>query len=160
MVRLAVWTVDKDQPVRIQTMQDLIANNLGGDKLLVGLMTLFAGLALGLATVGIYGVIAYSVTQRTREIGIRVALGAQRKDVLALVLWEGGMLTGIGCAAGVVLALPLPRLFSGLFDGFAPQGPLAAIVVACIVVAVSLLATYIPARRAAKVDPIAALHCE
>ena len=109
-LRHPVWSVDKEQPVgRVQTMQDLIADNLGGDKLLAGLMGLFAGLALVLAAVGIYGLVAYSVTQRTREIGIRVALGGQRKDVLGLVLRQGGTLTGIGCAIGIVLALPLPR---------------------------------------------------
>lgn len=159
MLRRAVWSVDKDQPVgRIQTMQDLIADNVGGDKLMVGLIAIFAGLALLLAVVGVYGVIAYSVAQRTREIGIRVALGAQKDDVLGLVVRQGGVLTGIGCAIGILLALPLPHLFSGLFNGFAAQGPLVPIAVALVVAFISLLATYIPARRATKVDPTVALR--
>jgi putative ABC transport system permease protein len=141
-------------------MQDLIGDNVGGDTLMVGLMGIFASLALVLAAVGIYGVIAYTVTQRTREIGIRVALGAQRNDVLGLVLRQGGMLTGIGCTIGILLALPLPRLFSGLFNEFAAQGPLVTIAVALVVALVSLLATYIPARRAANVDPMLALRYE
>jgi putative ABC transport system permease protein len=161
MLRRAVWSVDKDQPVgRIQTMQDLVSDNLGGDKLMVGLMGIFAGLALVLAAVGIYGMIAHSVMQRTREIGIRVALGAQKGDVLGLVLRQGGMLIGIGCAIGALLAFPLPRLFKDLFNGFAVQGPLVAIAVTVIVALVSLLATYIPARRAMNLDPMAALRHE
>jgi putative ABC transport system permease protein len=161
VLRRAVWAVDKDQPVgRIQTMEDLAADNMGGDKMMVALMAIFAGLALGLATVGIYGVVSYSVNQRTREIGIRMALGGQKKDVLGLVLRQGGLLTGIGCAIGIVLAFPLPRLFAGMFNGFAHQGPLVSIVVPFLVGVVSLLATYIPARRAAKVDPMVALRYE
>jgi putative ABC transport system permease protein len=162
MLRGAVWSMAKDQPVgTIQTMQDLVADNIGGDKLLVALMAIFAGLALALAAVGIYGVVAYSVAQRTREIGIRVALGAHRKDVLGLLLRQGALLSAIGCAVGLALALPLPRLFSNLLNGgFAAQGPLVAIAVAVIVPVVSLLATYIPARRATKVDPMVALRCE
>jgi putative ABC transport system permease protein len=161
LLRSAVWSVDKDQPVgRIQTMKDLFADNIGGDKLMVALMGIFAGLALMLAAIGIYGVIAYSVNQRTREIGIRVALGAQKKDVLGLVLRQGGLLAAIGCAIGFALALPLPRLFGAILNGIAPQGPVVAIAVALIVAAVSLFATYIPARRAAKVDPMVALRYE
>jgi putative ABC transport system permease protein len=161
LLRSVVWSVDKDQPVgRIQTMEDLVANNLGGDKLMAALMGVFAAFALVLAAVGIYGVMASSVVQRTREMGIRVALGAQGKDVLGLVLREGGLLTGIGCAIGLLLALPLPRLFSGLFNGFAMQGPLIGIAAALTVAFVSLLATYIPAYRAANLPPMAALRHE
>lgn len=161
MLRRAVWSVDKDQPLgRIETMQDVADGNAGGSKLVVGLMGIFAALALALAAVGIYGVIAYSVSQRTRELGIRVALGAQKKDVLGLVLRQGGLLTGIGCTVGLGLALPLPRVFAGLFPELPPQGPIVAIGVALIIAIVSLLATCIPARRAAKVDPMVALRYE
>jgi putative ABC transport system permease protein len=117
-------------------------------------------LALALAAVGIYGVIACSVSQRTRELGIRLALGAQKKDVLGLVLRQGGLLTGIGCAVGLALALPLPHLFAGLFPEFPLQGPEVAVAVAFVIAVVSLLATYIPARRATKVDPMVALRYE
>jgi predicted permease len=161
MLRQAVWLVDKDQPIEgIVTMQTLANQDEGGGKLLAALMGIFAGLALILATVGIYGVIAYSVAQRTHEIGIRIALGAQKRDVLGLVLRQGGLLTGIGCGIGILLAIPLPHVFAGLFNGFAPQGPLAPLGVALVVALVSLLATYLPARRAAKVDPIVALRIE
>jgi putative ABC transport system permease protein len=161
LLRRAVWSVDKDQPVgRIETMKEVAAESAGGDKLMVALMGIFATLALVLAAVGIYGVIAYAVSQRTREMGIRKALGAQEKEVLGLVLRQGGLLTGIGCAVGLGLALPLPRVFTGLFPEFPPQGPVVAIVVALIIVVVSLLATYIPARRATKVDPMMALRYE
>jgi putative ABC transport system permease protein len=103
-------------------------------------------------------VIAYSVAQRTREVGIRVALGAQKKDVLSLVLREGSKVIGIGCVIGVALALPLPRVFSGLFNGFAAQGPLVAFAAASTVALVAVLATYIPARRVTILDPMAALR--
>jgi predicted permease len=165
LLRRAVWSVDKDQPVGgvsggVMTMEEVGNENSGGDKLLVALLGIFAALALALAAVGIYGVIAYSVSQRTHEIGIRMALGAQKSDVLRLVLYQGGLLTLIGCGIGLVLALPLPKVFGAVFSGFAPQGPVAAIWVFIIVAATSLLATYIPAYRATKVDPMVALRYE
>jgi predicted permease len=163
MLRQAVWSIDKDQPVDgILTMEDLFAEDGGGDKLIASLLGIFAGLALVLAGVGIYGVIAYSVSQRTREIGIRMALGAQQKDVLGLVLGEGALLTGIGCTIGFLLALLLPRILSSLsVNGFPRvQGLLVSLTVALIVATVSLVATYVPARRAMRVDPMIALRYE
>jgi putative ABC transport system permease protein len=161
VLRRTVRSVDKDQPVDgVQTMEDLFADSGGGDRLMALLIGTFAGIALVLADIGTYGVIAYSVSQRTREIGIRVALGAQTRDVLALVLRDGALLAGIGCAIGFFLALPLPRIFSSMFEGFPTQGSLIAIVVTLIVAAVSLLATYIPARRVMRVDPMVALRHE
>jgi putative ABC transport system permease protein len=161
MLRRAVWSVDGDQPVDgVQTMEDMFWKSGSGDKLIAALLGVFAGIALVLSAVGTYGVISYSVSQRTREIGIRVALGAQRNDMLGLVLGQGALLAGVGCVIGFVLALPLPRIFSTLLDGFPAQGPLVALAVPPIVAVVSLLATYIPARRAMKVDPAIALRCE
>lgn len=161
MLRRAVWAINKDQPVGVQTMEDLIADNVGGDKLIAGLFGIFACLALVLAAIGIYGVVAYSVSQRTREIGVRVALGAGRTDVLGLVLRQGGLLTAIGCAIGALLAVPMPRIFSAIFDqAIAAQGPLAAITATVIVATIALLACYVPARRAMRVDPIVALRYE
>lgn len=161
MLQRAVWTMNKRQPVgRIWTMQDLVNDNAGGDKMMVELLGVFACLSLLLAAVGIYGVIAYSVTQRTREIGIRVALGANRGNVLSLVLRQGAILSAIGCTIGLLLAFPLPRVFSTIFNSFAPQGPMVAIAVGLIVLAVSMLATFIPARRASSLDPMQALRTE
>lgn len=159
MLQSAVWAVNRRQPVgRIWTMQDLVDDNAGGDRMMVELLGVFACLALLLAAVGIYGVIAYSVTQRRREIGIRVALGASKGNVLTLVLRQGAMLSAIGCTIGLLLAFPLPRVFSTIFNSFAPQGPMVAIAVGLIVAAVSILATFIPARRAASLDPMQALR--
>ncbi len=127
---------------------------------MVGLMGICGGLALVLAGVGIYGVIAFSVAQRTREIGIRVALGAKKRDVLRLVLREGGVMTGIGCFIGIIPALLLPKLFSGLLNGFAPHDSRVAVAAALIVGLVSWLAIYIPARRAMSLDHVQALRAE
>jgi putative ABC transport system permease protein len=165
LLRRAVWSVDKDQPIGdlregVLTMNDIANQNAGGDKLMVSLLGIFAGLALILAAVGLYGVIAYSVKQRTHEIGIRMPLGAREGDVLGLVLRQGAFLTAVGCGTGLVLALPLPKLFAGLFNGMAPQGGLVAIVAGVIGAAVSLFACYIPARRATKIDPMVALRYE
>lgn len=160
MLRRAVWSVDKRQPTTILTMRDLFNDNLGGDKLMVGLMGIFGGLALVLAGVGIYGVIAFSVAQRTREIGIRVALGAKKRDVLRLVHREGGVMTGIGCFIGIIPAMLLPKLFSGLLNGFAPQDSRVAVAAALVVGLVSWLAIYIPARHATSLDPAQALRAE
>jgi putative ABC transport system permease protein len=159
-LRRAVRAADSRQPATLLTMGQLFDDNLGGDKLLLGLMTVFGSLALVLAGVGIYGVIAYSVTQRTREIGIRIALGAIKRDVLELVLREGAMLTGLGCAIGMIPALMLPKLFSGLLNGFAPQDSLVAIAAVLVVGAVAWVATYVPALRATRLDPVHALRAE
>jgi putative ABC transport system permease protein len=161
LLQRAIWAVNRRQPVgRIWTMQDLVDDNAGGDRMMVELLGVFASLALLLAAVGIYGVISYSVTQRTREIGIRVALGANKGNVLSLVLRQGAMLSAIGCTIGLLLAFPLPRVFSTIFNSFAPQGPMVAIAVGLIVPTVSMLATFIPARRAASLDPMQALRTE
>ena len=161
VLRKAVWSIDKDQPVGVQTMEDLIADNVGGDKLAVVLLGIFAGLAVLLAAIGVYSVVAYSVTQRTREIGVRVTLGARKRDVLGLVLRRGGLLTVIGCAIGSPFAIPMPRVLSTIFnDSIAAQGPLAGITATVIVATIALLACCVPARRAMSVDPMAALRYE
>jgi putative ABC transport system permease protein len=160
-LRRTVWSVDKNQPVgRIVTMNSVAADNEGGGKLMVALMGMFAFAALILAAIGIYGLVAYSTSQRTREIGIRVALGAEKKDILWLVLRQGGLLALLGCMIGLALALPLPHVFAGIFEGLPLQGPLVAFAAGLVIAAVSLLATYIPARRAAVVDPVVALKYE
>ena len=124
------------------------------------ILGVFAALALILAAVGIYALIAYSVGQRTREIGIRMALGAGRGDVLRIVLWEGLKMTGIGAVIGLVPALALPKIFEAVFfDLHLQERPLYFFVPAVIFV-VAMLATYIPAWRATRVDPMAALRYE
>jgi len=124
------------------------------------LLGIFAGAALLLAAVGIYGVIAYSVTQRTREIGIRLALGAQRGVVLRMIVWHGTALALAGIALGAAGALLLTRLMSDLLFGVEPFDPLTFCGVAAVLTAAALLASYLPGRRATRVDPVVALRAE
>jgi putative ABC transport system permease protein len=123
-------------------------------------MAIFAGMAVILAGVGVYGVMAYSVTRRTHEIGIRMALGAQRQDVMKLVLRRGVLLVAFGIGLGVAGALALTRSLSSLLYGVKPTDPLTFIGVALVLISVALMASYIPARRATKVDPMTALRHE
>src|SRR5262249_31575294 len=129
-------------------------------KLSVRLLTGFAGVALLLAAIGLYGVLAYIVTQRTREIGIRSALGAQRADVIGLVLRQGMTLAGVGLLLGLVVAFALTRLIRALLFDVTPTDPLTFVVIPLLLAAVALLACWLPARRAGKVDPIEALRYE
>jgi putative ABC transport system permease protein len=124
------------------------------------LLLVFAGIAMLLATLGVYGVVSYSVTQRTQEIGIRVALGARSRDVTRLVLREGLLLAGLGVAVGLACAVACTRLLESLLYEVAPNDPLTLGAVACLLLAVALAAAILPARRAAKVDPMVALRYE
>jgi len=121
---------------------------------------MFAGLALLLSSVGIYGVVSYIVGQRTREIGVRVALGAQHVDILRLVLAEGAKMTAVGVLIGLVASAGLTRLIARLLFGVRPTDPITLVAVALLLTSVSILACYIPARRASRVDPILALRYE
>jgi len=118
----------------------------------------FALLALILAAIGIYGLVAYSVGQRTHEIGIRMALGAKGPDVLRLILWEGMKMTAIGAAVGLALALPLPKLFDAIFYGLHIREPRLFFIVPIAILVVAMLATYVPARRASSIDPMIGLR--
>jgi putative ABC transport system permease protein len=159
--RNAVATLDKNLAVSdIQTMQGRTAQSIGQERFTLLLFGLFAALALILAAAGIYGVMSYSVAQRTHEIGIRQALGAQTRDVLALVLREGLLLVLIGAAIGVSAALLLTSLMEKLLFGVSPTDPLTFVGVAGLLAAVALLACYLPARRATRVDPMEALRYE
>ena len=124
------------------------------------LLTVFASIAVLLAAIGIYGVISYSVEQRTREIGIRAALGASRSDLLRLILRSGMLMAGIGLVLGLGGAFGLTRLLANLLFGVGERDPMTIGAVACILTCVALLACYIPARRATKVDPVIALRYE
>jgi putative ABC transport system permease protein len=142
------------------SMPALIERQKGGDPVFVGVLGSFAVLALLLAAIGIYGLIAYSVGQRMHEIGIRMALGAGNRDVLRMVLWQGIKMTAIGAAVGLVLALPLPKMFEAMFYGLHLSEPRLYFLVPMAILMVAMLATYIPARRATRVDPIRALRQE
>ena len=143
-----------------QTMESIIAESIAARRFVMILLGAFAVLALGLATIGIYGVIAYVVGQRTQEIGIRMALGAQRSDVLGLILWQGTRLALVGVAIGTAAAFALTRLMSRLLYGVAATDPLTFALLAAILTLVAMAACYLPARRATRVDPVAALRWE
>jgi predicted permease len=160
-VRESAWAIDKDQPIAsINTMKQVLARKGGGDRLLGGLLGAFTALALGLAAIGIYGVVSHMVAQRTHEIGVRMALGAEKGSVFRLVVGGGILLAGIGIALGFLLALPIPRILASVHpDSWA--GSLAILAIApMLVMATALLACYLPARRATFVDPTVALRCE
>lgn len=160
-VRQAVWEIDKDQPVsNIQTMEEVVSESIARQRFSMLLLAIFAGVALVLAAVGIYGVMSYSVAQRTHEIGIRMALGAQTGAVLKLAVGHGLKLLIAGIVIGLGAAFLLTRLMSTLLFGVTPTDPLTFTAISLILLAVGLIASYIPARRATKVNPLAALRYE
>ena len=163
-MRSVVSSMDPDLPVYdIKTMEEYLSTSVATQRFNAMLLEAFAGLALLLTGIGLYGVIAYAVAQRTHEIGVRMTLGASRSQVVQMVLKSGLQLTGIGVTAGVVLSLVAARFatsFSSLLFGTKPTDAVTFAVVICLVTAVSLLACYIPAYRASKVDPMIALRYE
>lgn len=160
-IRGAVQSIDPNLPVfGTRTMESILSDSLAPRRFALELMGLFAATALLLAAFGIYGVMAYFVSQRVREIGIRMALGARRGDVLALVVSRGMVLAGIGAGIGIAVALAAGRLISGLLFGVSPHDPLTMAAFAVLLAGVALAANYIPARRATKVDPMVALRYE
>ena len=160
-IRGAVGLIDKDQPIfKIATMKELLSDSVSTRSFMLILLGLFSGVALVLATIGIYGVMSYSVAQRTRDIGIRIALGASRRDVFQDVLGLGLRLTGIGLAFGLVGALALTRALSSLLYGVHATDAVTFTAVSLLLMVVALLASYVPAQRATRVDPIVALRYE
>jgi putative ABC transport system permease protein len=159
--RAAVREFDPNQLIwRTQTMDELLGKSLAPRRFNMMLLAIFAGVALVLAGVGLYGVMSYTVTWRTHEIGIRMALGAQRGDVLRLVVSQGLALTLVGVALGLACALALSRVLTSLLFGISATDPLTYAGVALLLVAVALVACLVPARRATKVDPMVALRYE
>jgi putative ABC transport system permease protein len=160
-VRSAVWNVDKDMPVtKVRTMEEVRSLSIASQRLNLLLFALFAALALVLATVGIYGVMAYSVAQRTREIGIRIALGARSNNVLGLVLAQGFRLAALGLFLGLMAAFVLTRLMASMIYGISSTDAATFVTVVLLLASVALAACYIPARRAMHVDPMVALRYE
>ena len=160
-VKNQIWSVDKQIPVtKLRPMTEVMSASLAAQRFNMTLMGIFAAVALLLAAIGIYGVISYSVTQRTHEIGIRMALGAETGAVLRGVLWEGVLLAGIGVAIGLGAAFAATRVMSSLLFGVSTTDPLIFASIAIILIGVALGATFIPARRATKVDPMIALRYE
>jgi len=160
-VRQAVWSVDKDQPiVRVATMANLLDRSAGERRFALILFETFGLVALVLAAIGIYGVLSGSVTERTREIGVRLALGAGRSDVLSLILGQGIKLTLIGVIIGLFAAWGVTRLLTKLLYGVSATDPFIFGSIALLLTAVALFACYLPARRATKIDPMIALRCE
>jgi putative ABC transport system permease protein len=143
-----------------QTMDEIISDSLAARRFSMILLGIFAGLALLLSSVGIYGVISYLVGQRTQEIGIRVALGARRRDVLRLVLSHGVKMAALGVLIGVAASLALTQLMGKMLFGVSATDPVTFLAVAVLLSCVALAASYIPARRALRVDPIVALRYE
>jgi ABC-type antimicrobial peptide transport system permease subunit len=159
--RDAVHSIDPSLPLsNVKTMEQLVDASVGQRKLAMILLGVFSAIALLLASIGIYGVMSYSVAQRTRELGIRMALGAARRSVLQLVVGQGMALAGAGVVIGLVAAFALTRLLTTQLYGVSATDPLTFALVSALLVGVALLATLLPAMRATRVDPVVALRDE
>jgi putative ABC transport system permease protein len=159
--RSQVKSLDTDQPIyNIRTMDEIRGESIAPQRLNLTLLSIFAGIAFVLAIVGIYGVMSYAVTQRTHEIGIRMAIGAQPRDVFKMILGQGMMLTIIGMAVGLLGAFGLTRLMTTMLFTVKPTDPITFTAVALLLLFIALIACYIPGRRATKVDPVNSLRYE
>ncbi len=158
-VRRAILDVDPNQPVaNIRTLQTVVAISVGQRQVTLILLGLFAGVALMLAAVGLYGVVAYAVNERTQEIGIRMALGADRRSVVGMVLRQGMQLVGLGMLLGMTGALVVTRLLASLLYQVTPSDPATLVITTLVLAVVTFAACLLPARRAASVDPLTAVR--
>jgi putative ABC transport system permease protein len=159
LVRDAIWRVDRDQPVwRLRSMESIVNGVLGSKRVLLGLVAVFAIVAVILSGVGIYGVMSFAVTQRTHEVGVRMALGARGSEVLQLIVRQGAKLTVIALAIGVLAALGAARMLASQLFGVTPSDPVTFAAVPALLGVVAIIACYLPARRASKLDPLVALR--
>jgi len=160
-LRAALHDIDRDQPLaNVRTMEDNMAASVSEPRFRTWLLGLFALLALALATIGIYGVMAYSVNQRTQEMGIRVAMGAQPRQIIRLIAEEGLRIAVMGVFIGMAVSIALTRVLRSFLYQISALDPLTFICVAAVLIAVAVLASYVPARRATRVDPLVALRHE
>jgi ABC-type antimicrobial peptide transport system permease subunit len=157
----AVWSVNSNLAVTsISTMQDIYGQSMARTSFTLVMLAIAGAMALALGIIGIYGVISYAVSQRTREIGIRLALGAQKGELKWMFVRSALVLTGVGVVIGVVAAAGLTRFMKSLLFGISPLDPLTYVAIPFILVSAAVLASYLPARRAAAVDPVVALRTE
>jgi ABC-type antimicrobial peptide transport system permease subunit len=157
----AVWSVNSNLPLAsVRTMQEVYDKSVARTSFTLVMLGIAGAMAMALGMIGIYGVISYTVSQRRREVGIRLALGAQRGDVMQMLLRQGAKTALVGVAIGIAAALGLTELMRGLLFGVSAQDPLTFAAVAALLMSVALLASYIPARRAMLVDPVVALRYE
>ena len=160
-IRRAVWDIDPNMPIpTLTTMDDVVANRIRARRFNTILLAMFAGVALALAVAGVYGVMSYTVSQWTHDIGLRLALGAQRADVLKMVVADGAKMAGVGLAVGLAGAIALTRLMSGMLFGVTPFDPATLIMATLVLGMTALLASYVPALRATRIDSLSALRCE
>jgi putative ABC transport system permease protein len=158
-MRALVSSMDKDLPLReVKTLEQYVNGSISAPRFEAMLLSIFAALAFTLTMIGLYGVISYSVAQRTREIGIRMALGAQRESISHMVVREGALLALIGVGAGLLASFFVARLIRSLLYGIGTTDPATFVVVPVLLMGVALLASYVPARRAMRVDPVVALR--
>ena len=159
-LRQAVWSVDSSQSVTLRTMRDVYDHSLARTSFTLLMLAIAASMALLLGVVGIYGVIAYAVSQRRRDLGIRAALGARRRELSGMFIRHSLLLSGIGVAIGLVAAAALTRLMSTLLYGITPLDPVTYVAVPLVLMMATVIASYVPTRRAASADPIEALKAE
>jgi ABC-type antimicrobial peptide transport system permease subunit len=160
-IRSTVWSMSPNVPIaNVRTLREIVDDSMSRTSFTLVMLVIAAAVALLIGAVGLYGVVSYGVTQRTREIGVRMALGARTSDVRGMFLRRAAVLSGVGVAVGIAAAAGLTRLMSSLLFEVSPVDPLTYALVSLVLVAVALVSSYLPARRASVIDPTRALHWE